>query len=44
MLRGIRLIGHIIRDIKSPLQEIDGKESNKPVPNPAYEEWFASDQ
>jgi hypothetical protein len=44
VLRGACLVGHITREIKPPLQEIDGKESDKPVTNPAYEEWFASDQ
>jgi hypothetical protein len=44
VLHGACLIGHITREIKPLLQEIDGKEIDKLVPNPAYEEWCASDQ
>jgi hypothetical protein len=44
VLRGAHLVGHISGAVKPLSQEIDGKEKDERVPNPAYEEWYASDQ
>jgi hypothetical protein len=43
VLRGAHLVGHFTGTVKPPSQEIDGKEKDEWVPNPAYEEWYASD-
>jgi hypothetical protein len=43
VLWGEHLVSHVISVIKSPPQEIDGKEDDK-LSNPTYEEWYATDQ
>jgi hypothetical protein len=46
ILRDTHLVGHVRGVIKAPPQEIDGKVNDKLVklPNPAYDEWYASEQ
>jgi hypothetical protein len=46
VLGGAELVGHVTGVIKVLAQEVDGKVNDKPVklPNPAYDEWYASDQ
>jgi hypothetical protein len=43
VLHGARLVRHVNGTVKVPLQEIEDKEGAK-TPNPAYDEWYASDQ
>jgi hypothetical protein len=46
VLRCARFVGHVTGVTKVPAQEVDGKLNDKPVklPNPAYDEWYASYQ
>jgi hypothetical protein len=39
---GVRLVGHVIGVIQAPPEKI--KEKEKMIPNPPYEEWYATDQ
>ena len=46
-IRGARLQGHITGAMIAPATGIDGKDAEgKPatIPNPEYDEWYASDQ
>ncbi|WVZ53456.1 hypothetical protein U9M48_004396 [Paspalum notatum var. saurae] len=45
-VRGSRLVGHLTGASQAPSAEIDGEVDGKTckVPNPAYEEWYATDQ
>ncbi|WVZ77133.1 hypothetical protein U9M48_025033 [Paspalum notatum var. saurae] len=46
-LHGTRLVGHVTGKSPAPAAEIDIKiddDKTAKVPNPAYEEWYASDQ
>ncbi|XP_072147900.1 uncharacterized protein [Setaria viridis] len=44
--RGSHLVRHLIGAMFAPAKEIEGKINDKPVQvsNPAYEEWYATDQ
>jgi hypothetical protein len=46
VLHGARLDGHVTSAVTEPSQEVDGKEKEKTIklPNPAYQEWYATDQ
>lgn len=45
-VRGARLVGHLTGVTAAPAIEIDGKVGDNvaKVPNPTYEEWYATDQ
>jgi hypothetical protein len=44
VLHDARLEGHVSGAVQVPPKEVDGKEKDTKVPNPAYDEWYAADQ